>query len=71
MLGSCFIRVIVGELNKQRMQCEGTFEDFFDLLTKTYEQHKKKPKILETELGKVIERGKEMLQELQRQDRFV
>jgi len=53
------------------MQREGTFKEFFDFLTETYEKHKRKPQNLEKELRKVIKRGKEMLQELQRRDRFV
>ncbi|XP_068733285.1 uncharacterized protein [Montipora capricornis] len=51
------------------MQCEGTFKEFYDLLTEKYEKHKEKPQHLERALRKVIKRGKEMLQELQRQDR--
>lgn len=53
------------------MQCEQTFKEFFDLLTATYEQHKRKPQDLEKALRKVIKRGKEVLQKLQGQDRFV
>lgn len=53
------------------MQCEGTFKEFFDLLTTTYEENKKKPQDLEKALKKVIKRGKEMLQKLQPEDRFV
>ena len=53
------------------MQCVATFKEFYDILTKTHNQHKKKPAELEKELRKVIKRGKEMLQGLQPQARFV
>ena len=49
------------------MQYEGTFKEFFDLLTETYERHKRKPQDLEKALRKVINTGKEMLQQ-QRSD---
>ena len=78
MFGGCFTRVTLGELKEIKikhrtteMQCEGTFEEFYDLLNETFEQHKRQPQDLKKELRKVIKRGKEMLQELQRQARFV
>lgn len=76
MFGGCFTRVTLGELKEIKikhrtteMQCEGTFEEFYDLLNETFEQHKRQPQDLKKELRKVIKRGKEMLQELQRQAR--
>ena len=55
------------------MQCGGKFKEFLDLLTETYKKHahKKKPQDLEKALREVIEKGEEMLQKLQQQDRFV
>ena len=76
LLGVCLTQVTVGELkvNKQRtteMQWERTYKEFFDLITETYEQHKRKPQDLEKALRKVIKREKEVLEKSQGQDRFV
>ena len=48
------------------MQCVATFEQFYNLLTETHNQHKKKPTELEKELRKVIKKGKHILEGLQR-----
>lgn len=55
------------------MQCVEKFKEFHDLLTEAYNKyaHKKKPQDLEKALREVIEKGEEMLQKLQQQDRFV
>lgn len=76
--GGWFTRDILSELKAIKikhgtaeMQCLATFEEFYNLLTETHNQHKRKPAELEKELREVIKKGKEMLQGLQRQDRFV
>lgn len=50
---------------------DGTFVEFLDLLTKTYEENRTNPQNLEQALKTLIKRCEDILQKLQWQDRFV
>lgn len=54
-----------------QMHRDGSFQEFLDLLTQTLERNRDYPHTLQQELKKLIKTGKDMVQNIQCQDRFV